>query len=78
MSLPSSQGSALDENELNELQASVQVETTKSQTTWALKTFSEWCEKRHINIDLATVDIIEEALHRVGFAPLQIIRTKNV
>ena len=45
-SQPSSQGSALDEEELNELQNSVQVETTKSQTTWRVKTFREWCEKR--------------------------------
>ena len=56
MSQPSSsQGSAMDDGELDQLQDSVQVPTTKQQTSWGVKTFREWCEKRHVNVNMDTV-----------------------
>ena len=59
MSQPSSQESALDAVEFNELQNSVQPETTKQQTSWGVNVFEVWCKKRHVNIDLATVSSVE-------------------
>ena len=50
-----SQSSALDENELDDMVASVQVKSTKNQTSWGIKTFNEWCAKRHVSVDLARV-----------------------
>ena len=59
MSQISSQESALDENDLDELQNSVQVEATKSQTTWGVKTFHEWCKRRGLDVKLETISSVE-------------------
>ena len=49
-----SQESQLDEQQLEEIIREAEQEGTKTATKWAKKKFSNWLEKRNININLST------------------------
>ena len=54
-----SQSSQLEEEHLQKLEADSVPENTKKQTSWGLKKFTQWREKRKINCDLLTVSPAE-------------------
>ena len=54
-----SQSSQLEEEHLQKLEADSVPEKTKKQTSWGLKKFTQWLEKRKINCDLLTVSPAE-------------------
>ena len=54
-----SQSSQLEEEHLQKLEADSVPENTKKQTSWGLKKFTQWLEKRKINCDLLTVSSAE-------------------
>ena len=66
MSVSDSDDNALGSQELNELQASVVPENTKTNTAWGLNVFGSWCAKRSADIDLKTVssDVLADVLRR--------------
>ncbi|XP_044170136.1 tetratricopeptide repeat protein 28-like [Acropora millepora] len=49
-----SQSSQLEEEHLQKLEADSVPKNTKTQTSWGLKKFTQWLEKRKINCDLLT------------------------
>ena len=61
-----SQDSALDSQELDDLQESVKPANTKKSTSWGVKVFQTWSEKRELNINLATVscEVLADSLRR--------------
>ena len=54
-----SQSSQLEEEHRQKLEADSVPENTKKQTSWLLKKFTQWLEKRKINCDLLTVSPAE-------------------
>ena len=50
-----SQSSQLEEEDLQKLEADCVPVNTKKQTSWGLKKFTQWLEKRKISCDLHTV-----------------------
>ena len=54
-----SQSSQLEEEHLEKLEADSVPKNTKTQTSWGLKKFTQWLEKRKINCDLLTVSRAE-------------------
>ena len=51
--------SQLSSQELNDMERSVEVETTKKATDWGVRRFQEWCDKRNKAIDFATCTSFE-------------------
>ena len=49
-----SQNSDLGTDELDKIEALAQAENlnTKRATSWGIKKFEKWCEKRNLNVDL--------------------------
>ena len=54
-----SQSSQLEEEDLQKLEADCVPVNTKKQTSWGLKKFTQWLEKRKISCDLHTVSPTE-------------------
>ena len=54
-----SQSSQLEEEDLQKLEADSVPVNTKKQTSWGLKKFTQWLEKRKISCDLHTVSPAE-------------------
>ena len=54
-----SQSSQLEEEDLQKLEADCVPVNTKKQTSWGLKRFTQWLEKRKISCDLHTVSPTE-------------------
>ena len=54
-----SQSSQLEEEDLQKLEAHCMPVNTKKQTSWGLKKFTQWLEKRKISCDLHTVSPTE-------------------
>ena len=55
----SSQNSDLGKEELDKVEAQAQAENTKRATSWGIKKFEKWCEKRQLNVDLNSVTSAE-------------------
>ena len=55
----SSQNSDLGKEELDKIEAQAQAESTKRATSWGIKKFEKWCEKRQLNVDLNSVTSAE-------------------
>ena len=54
-----SQSSQLEEEYLQKLEGDSIPKNTKTQTSWGLKKFTQWLEKRKINCDLLTLSPAE-------------------
>ena len=54
-----SQSSQLEEEHLQKLEADSVPKNTKTQTSWGLKKFTQWLEKRKISCDLYTASPTE-------------------
>ena len=55
----SSQNSDLGKEESDKIEAQAQAENTKRATSWGIKKFEKWCEKRQLNVDLNSVTSAE-------------------
>jgi len=55
----SSQNSDLGLEDLNKLEAKGQPENTKRATSWRIKKFEKWCDKRKLKVDFNCVKLIE-------------------
>ena len=55
----SSQNSDLGLEDLDQLQAKGQAENTKRATSWGIKKFEKWCDKRKLKVDFNCVKPVE-------------------
>ena len=55
----SSQNSDLGLEDLDKLEAKGQAENTKRATSWGIKKFEKWCDKRKLKVDFNCVTPIE-------------------
>ena len=55
-----SQDSAMGDTELDDLQNSVQPINTNHQTSWGMKCFFLWLDKRRVNINMETISSNEQ------------------
>ena len=55
----SSQNSGLGLEDLDKLEAKGQAKNTKRATSWGIKKFKKWCDKRKLKVDLNCVTPVE-------------------
>ena len=55
----SSQNSDLGLEDLDKLEAKGQAENTKGATSWGIKKFEKWCDKRKLEVDFNCVTPVE-------------------
>ena len=55
----SSQNSDLGLEDLEKLEAKGQAENTKRATSWGIKKFEKWCDKRKLKVDFNCVTPVE-------------------
>ena len=55
----SSRNSHLGPEDLDKLQAKGQAENTKRATSWGIKKFEKWCDKRKLKVDFNCVTPVE-------------------
>ena len=55
----SSQNSDLGQEDLDKLEAKCQAENTKRATSWGIKKFEKWCDKRKLKVDFNCVTPVE-------------------
>ena len=73
-----SQSSQLEEEDLQKLDADCVPVNTKKQTSWGLKKFTQWIEKRKLSCDLHTVSLTEpNGILRKFFAEVQTMQTRK-
>ena len=78
----SSQNSDLELEDLDKLEAKGQAENTKRTTSWGIKKFEKWCDKRKLKVDFncvtpSTLTGIRAAIHQqLTSAPIS--RSMNI
>ena len=67
----SSQNSDLGLQDLDNLEAKGQAENTKRATSWGIKKFEKWCDKRKLKVDFNCVTPVELKLLRKFYAEVK-------
>ena len=68
----SSQNSDLGLEDLDKLEAKGQAENTKRATSWGIKKFEKWCDKRKLKADFNCVTPVELKLLRKFYAEVKL------